>query len=568
MRQPSALNLLIGAASSQIGSQIQRYLQSQCGFEATAVHTVEDLLSALNEGNGVGNGRFPILIIPDALHSVKSNRPVVLIRRLMPYIKKQYPELVTLLLSDANFSAVQLRRVGIRQQLPACPALPELGLAVQDAVEYLQLKQMALANQQQTDQQRREIQHTQSQLSTLRQTTRAMTSQSERDELLCLILQQAISLLGGKSGGVYEYDAAREDLTVVVEYGRKTHKANGVTLKKGEGMAGHLVETGEPYLIVDHYADFAGKAGLFAEERPDNAVVEVLLRLKWQNRVMGVLYVDDEVGRAFTPKDARLLTVFADQAAIVMANADLLQRDSSKVNRLQKLSLAASQIMSNLGRVSQDEMLALIAQHATEILEAEAGSILLVRRPGFLSFEAGHGYTARGIQKGREFAIRSGHRTGLTGHIAYEKKLFNAHGTELVNHPAVRGQETPYMKSQECYGMLAIPLLKPAENGAEPALLGLLRLDNKKGREGKIGSHVFFTREDEWIGRLFAETVVVALGSARLVDEISERKSNYARLLETAVDGVITNRRDGKITFYNTQAERILGYKRQQILGM
>ena len=320
-------------------------------------------------------------------------------------------------------------------------------------------------------------------------------------------------------------------------------------------------------MIVPHYAEFPGKKGVFAEERPDSAVVEVLLRLKWQDHIVGVLYVDDEVGREFTPQDALMLQAFADQAAIVFANADLVLRDHAKVNRLQKLSQAASQIMSQLGRVSQDEMLSLIAQHATEILEAEAGSILLVRRPGMLSFEAEFGYTNKGIQKGREFEIRSGRRTGLTGHIAHEKALFNAHGDALVKHPAVRGQESPYMKSRKCYAMLAIPLLKQEADAPEPTFLGLLRLDNKKNRDGAIGDNYFFSEEDEWIGRLFAETVVVAIESARLVGEISDRKLKYSRLLESAIDGVITNNREGKITFYNKEAERILGFERNKILG-
>ena len=395
------------------------------------------------------DGRCHILIVPDALPSqTKPLKQIITVRQLIPFLHKKYPDLVVLLLSDSKFSNVQLRGAGVRQRLPQYPALPELGLAVQDAAEYLHLKRALSANQQTTDAWRREMLHTKSQLSTLRQTTRAMTNHAERDELLCLILQQAVTLLGGKSGGIYSYDPDRELLTVVAEYGRKINQAKGVTLKKGEGMAGQLVATGEPFYIVDHYADFAGKAGLFAEQRPNNAVVEVLLRLKWQQRVVGVLYVDDEVGRSFTAKDARLLSVFADQAAIAMANADLLLRDKIKISRLQKLSEAASQIMSKLGRVSNEEILNLIAQHATEILEAEAGSILLVRRPGFLSFEAAYGYGKQGIKKGREFKIRTGHRTGLTGHIAQQKKLFNAHGDALVKHPAVRGQETPYMKSR------------------------------------------------------------------------------------------------------------------------
>ncbi len=568
MRQQPGLNLLIATENSQLSSRMKRYLQSHCGFEVAVVTTAESTVTTLAEGAGPDNGRFDILLIPDALPTQKDGKPVVTVRRFMPYLNKLYPDLIALLLSDSNFSSLQLRRVGVWKQLPARPELPELGLAVQDAAEYLRLKRLALATQDQTDQWRREVQQKQSQLFTLRQTTRAITNQPQRDELLCLILQQAVNLLGARGGGIYEYDPSREMLTVVVDYGRKSSKMRGSTLKKGEGMAGRLVDTGEPHLIVPHYAEFEGKKGPFANERPDSAVVEVLLRLKWQDHIVGVLYIHDEVGREFTAEDARALQVFADQAAIVFANADLVLRDHTKVNRLQKLSLAAGQIMSKLGRISQGEILSLIAQHATEILEAEAGSILLAHRPRFLCFEAGYGYTDQGIQQGREFAIRTGHRTGLTGHIAYEKKVFNAHGEALVSHPAVRGQEQPYMKSRQCHSMLAIPLLEETAEGEEPGLLGLLRLDNKKSQRGDIGPNYFFTEEDEWIGHLFARTVVVAIESARLVGELSERKLRYARLLETAVDGVITNDRNGKITFYNTQAERILGYERQKILGL
>ncbi|MCC6603043.1 MAG: GAF domain-containing protein [Anaerolineae bacterium] len=567
MRHLSPTNLLIGIEDPQLRGQMKRYLQEQCGFQVTAVTTAEHLLAALVDSNGEAKTCFDLLLVPDSLSSAKNGRQIVTIRQLMPPILKQFPDLLVLILSDSAYSAVQLRRAGIYRQVPVQLPLPELGLAMQDAAEFLHYRRLVQTAQGETDQWRREAQHSQSQLATLRRTTHAMTSQPHRDELLGLILQQAVTLLGGKSGGIYEYDPMCESLTVVVEYGRTAHQARGVTLKKGEGMAGQLVVTGQLFLIVPHYADFPGKVGLFADERGDNAVVEVLLRLKWQNRIVGVLYVDDEVGREFTPKDARLLQSFADQAAIAMVNADLVQQDSSKVTRLEKLTLAASQIVSKVGRVSPQEMLALIARHATEILQAEAGSILLVRRPGYLNFEAGYGYTSQGIQKGREFAIRTGHRTGLTGHIAYEQKLFNAHGEDLVNHPAVRGQETPYMKSRECYAMLAIPLLQETAGAGAPTLLGLLRLDNKKNRRGEIGPDYFFTQEDEWIGRLFAETVVVSLESARQVGELNDRKLRYARLLETAIDGVITNNRDGKITFYNDQAERILGFERRKILG-
>ncbi|VAW34739.1 hypothetical protein MNBD_CHLOROFLEXI01-678, partial [hydrothermal vent metagenome] len=567
MRQQPSMKLLIGEQNPQLRGEMKRYLQERCGFEVTAVNAAENVLAALAEGEEVGNGRFHILLLSDSLPSLEADQLVTTVRQLMPQIKEQNPNLITLILSDDVLSAVALRRAGVFRQLSAHPQLQELGLAVQDCAEFLRYKQVALATQDEAVMWRREVRQQQSQIYSMRETTRAMTSQSERDELLCLILKKAVTLLGGKSGGIYEYDPIREELTMVVDYGRKNSKMRGSTLKKGEGMAGQLVASGEPHIIVPHYAEFDGKKGIYAEERPDSAVVEVLLRLKWQDHIVGVLYVDDEVGRGFTTEDAQMLQLFADQAAIAFANADLILRDHTKFNRLQKLSLAASQIMSKLGTVSQDEILNLIAKHATDILQAEAGSILLLRRPGFLSFEASYGYTDEGIQKGREFEIRSGQHSGLTGHIAWEKKLFNAHGTVLTTHPAVRGQESPYMKSRECYGMLAIPLLQQKGDDDESVLVGLLRLDNKKNGQGEIGPECFFTEEDEWIGRLFAETVVVAIESSRLVGEISEGKARYARLLETAVDGVITNDRQGKITFYNKQAEHIMGFPRSKMLG-
>ena len=146
MGQQPAFHLLIGAEESSHRRQIEQYLQVQCGFGVTAVPTTDDLLSTLAEADG----RFQLLLIPHALPGTNPNKPVVTLRRFLPFLHKQYPDLMIILLSDANFSAVQLRKIGIRQQLPACPALPALGLAVQDAAEYWQLKQLAMTNQQET----------------------------------------------------------------------------------------------------------------------------------------------------------------------------------------------------------------------------------------------------------------------------------------------------------------------------------------------------------------------------------------------------------------------------------
>ncbi len=372
-----------------------------------------------------------------------------------------------------------------------------------------------------------ETQRRANQLEALRRTTLAITSPLDRDTLLSAIVQQAVDLLGAKSGGIFEYYSERSELTVIADYNRPGFV--GKTQKVGEGMAGRLVQSDEPFKIVDDYNEWHGRSDIYADGRPFGAVLEVAL--KWQEDIIGVLYVDDEVGRKFTPEDARLLGLFADQAAIALANTDLITKNEEKLRRLEKLSKATKEITSNLGSMTLDELLTLIAKHATEILEAEVCGVSLVKREGFLSLEASYGHREGSFPKGWEIAICSGPKTGLTGHIAYEGRLFNAHGDALINHFAIRGIEPEHLPSGKCYSLLAIPLKKKV--GEEEKLVGLLRAENKK-QNGRALPTLSFTKEDEWILNIFAESVVVALDSAQLVGQLNEQKDHLELLLKAS----------------------------------
>ncbi|MEJ2749120.1 MAG: GAF domain-containing protein, partial [Anaerolineae bacterium] len=381
-----------------------------------------------------------------------------------------------------------------------------------------------------------EAQQRTEQLESLRQTTLALTSNLNRESLLQTIIKQAIKLLDAKSGGIDVFHPDRDCLEIVAEYGRATSTV-GQTIHLGKGIAGKLVNSDDPYLIVDNYYQWSQRIESFANQRAYGSVLAV--KLKWQEQIIGVLYVDDEVGRTFSASDAWLLHLFADHAAIALINADLAAKDVDKLYRLEKLSQASREMMDNLENVSLRSRLNLIARHATEILRAEACSILLVKRPDFLSFEACFGYTAEGIELGREFAIRSGEQAGLTGHIAHEKTVFNAHGAALRNHFAVKGEEKPHVASGQCYSLLVLPLM--INNGQDKKLTGLLRLDNKKDKAGEINPSFYFDKEDEWIANLFVDAAVSAIESAGLIKQLSQQKDLRDRLITNSPSGVVAH---------------------------
>ena len=394
-------------------------------------------------------------------------------------------------------------------------------------------------------------------LETLQRTTQAITSTPslERPKLLRAIIAQAVELLQAESGGLYEYHAERGELVLVEDHNRQDFA--GWVLKVGEGVAGRLALNGEPFRIIENYNEHPDRAALFEGQRHFGAVLEVPLR--WQERTIGVLYVDDLVGRRFTTADARLLTLFANQAAIELVKQDLLARDEKKLKRLEKLSHSTTEIMSNLGKLKRHELLTLVARHATEILAAETSGISLVKEKDMLSLEAFHGQPNGSVKRGQLFPITTGAQTGLTGHIAYQGRLFNACGEEFTRHPAIRKTQRVTTPSGAYYSILAIPLRDNGEN-----LIGLLRADNKLAEDGLPRDDLAFTREDEWIMRIYAEVAAVCVENARLVEQLRNQKE---RLVDNLPHAIIAIDRTGFVTDFSEQAERILGYRKAEVVS-
>ncbi|HYW14396.1 MAG TPA: GAF domain-containing protein [Longimicrobium sp.] len=342
-------------------------------------------------------------------------------------------------------------------------------------------------------------------MQTLRQANIAIGSLLQLDErdketLLNRVVEQAVAALQAKSGGLYRYSPEQDQLTLVADYLRPHHR--GTKLRPGEGLAGRLVQSELQYVTESNYRGWEGRAGVFEDETSFGAVLEVLLR--WQGKITGVLYIDDDAGRRFTADEAARLGLLADQAAMVLANTELRARFAERDEAQQAqggVFQALHRILIQFGVTTLDERLTLIAQEAARVLNAESCSVLLAHTPDFLTLEAGFGYVPGKLDLGRRFRIQTGHRTGLTGHIAHERRVFRAHGEALTSHFATRGLPNDHKPSGQCCSLLAVPLLR---RGQKRELLGLLRIENRREPGGEASPGIGFSDEDERTARIFA----------------------------------------------------------------
>jgi PAS domain S-box-containing protein len=164
-------------------------------------------------------------------------------------------------------------------------------------------------------------QHT-DQLEALRRVTLDITSTLELDTLLEKLTKSAFSLVNATTGGTYLYRPERDVLEWVVSVG-EGHVPLGTELSRGEGLSGKVWESRKP-LAVSNYSEWEGRSAAF-DKYAFKAILGV--PILYSDEFLGVISaVSDTPDRTFSDDDTRLLSVFADQAAIAIHNVRLYEK--------------------------------------------------------------------------------------------------------------------------------------------------------------------------------------------------------------------------------------------------
>jgi len=193
-------------------------------------------------------------------------------------------------------------------------------------------------------------------LAALHETALDITRHLDLDSLLAAVVARATGLLGAPSGDIYLYRPDLDDLESVASLGMPP-ELQGVTLKVGEGLSGKVFESGEP-LAVEDYEAWDGRSAQYAGYGFSR---ELGAPLRSETRSVGVLVVDRPADAPrFTERDARLLTLFANQATIAIENAQLLHAVAKHKENLQGLSSrlidAQEQERKRIAQELHDEM--------------------------------------------------------------------------------------------------------------------------------------------------------------------------------------------------------------------
>ena len=171
-------------------------------------------------------------------------------------------------------------------------------------------------------------------LKTISEVARAISAETKLETLLDRITNMVSATFGFYHVGVFLIDQAKASavLRATNSPGGRKMLARGHTLKVGQvGIVGYVTGAGQPRIALDVGAD----AVFFDNPDLPETRSEMALPLKVRDRIIGALDVQSTEVNAFKQEDLETLSILADQIAIAIENARLLEETQQTLAEIQ-----------------------------------------------------------------------------------------------------------------------------------------------------------------------------------------------------------------------------------------
>ena len=175
-----------------------------------------------------------------------------------------------------------------------------------------------------------------SQLEAAAQVARASAGIRDLQELLTQTAQLISNTFGFYHAGIFIIDDAREYAVLQASNspGGQIMLARGHKLRVGQvGIVGFVASTSQPRIALDVGED----AVYFNNPDLPETRSEMALPLIVSDQIIGVLDVQSQQARAFEPEDVDVLQILADQLALAIENARLLQESRQAFEELRSV---------------------------------------------------------------------------------------------------------------------------------------------------------------------------------------------------------------------------------------
>jgi signal transduction histidine kinase len=194
-------------------------------------------------------------------------------------------------------------------------------------------------------------------LAVLNEMSTSLSSTLDLDKILTLIMERINAVLKVEAGSLLLIDEETGELVFQIALGEKAEGVKPFRLQIGQGIAGHVAQSGEPLMISDaqndrrHYKEVDVTTDFLTR-----SILCVPMIVKGE--VIGVIEIMNKLEGDFTESDLTLLNSIATYAAIAIENARLHQ---SVLAERDRVVVAQEEVQKELARDLHDGPTQLVA---------------------------------------------------------------------------------------------------------------------------------------------------------------------------------------------------------------
>lgn len=266
----------------------------------------------------------------------------------------------------------------------------------------------------------------------------------------------------------------------------------------------------------------------------------------------GLLVLESNQERHYRQEDIEIVQSLAGLCWLTLQKSQELASREKMNRKLELLSIASDVLLSEFENTPLNKKLDYIVEKTLKILNAELCTLWLAKGEN-LVLETSYSEEGKIIHLDeKKSPIKDDPQTGLTGYMAFHKKIFNLYGEEL-RELRIRARKKPvgFLHSKETYSELIYPMLDREGN-----LIGLLVAYNKKDEDGKPLTSAGFTKDfDEPLMKILTSKIVISIKNARTLKKLKD----YELIVESTPDPVVICSEKGIITYMNPGAISLFG---------
>jgi len=198
-----------------------------------------------------------------------------------------------------------------------------------------------------------------------------VSSVQDLDQLLELIIETATRMMDAKASSLLLLDRKTQKLYFKVATGTKGTDIKQFEIDLGQGIAGHVAQTGEPLLIPDvakdprWYKEISESIGFKTQSI-------ACVPMKINGEIIGVVEIIDKAdGSSIRDEDLKILSVFADLAARAIGNARKIEHDKKEIRDLK------NELRSKYEIVGESKALRKVISDAIKVANSKSTTLLL-----------------------------------------------------------------------------------------------------------------------------------------------------------------------------------------------